>query len=98
MDMNEKKDMMSMVFDNMEIINGMLENLKKEMLEVIFSNEMNLFKKAIFIQGVFSYVNSILAMTSSLNDEEKNKKISEFINISMLLNENIDEDTIKFIN
>lgn len=98
MDMDEKKDMMSMVFDSMEIINGMLENLKKEMLEVIFSNEMNLFKKAIFIQGVFSYVNSILAMTSSLNDEEKNKKISEFVNISMLLNENIDEDTIKFIN
>ena len=58
---NKKFDIISFLFNNESFINGLLENLKKELMEVIFSDSLSLFKKSIFIQGVFTYTNLILS-------------------------------------
>ena len=51
---NKNFDIISFLFNNESFINGLLENLKKELMEVIFSDNLSLFKKSIFIQGVFT--------------------------------------------
>ena len=51
---NEGFDIMSFLFNNKSFIEGLIENLKKELMEVIFSENLNIFKKSIFIQGVFT--------------------------------------------
>ena len=57
---NKNFDIVSFLFNNESFINGLLENLKKELMDVIFSDNLSLFKKSIFIQGVFTYANLIL--------------------------------------
>ena len=56
-----------------ENLEKIIENLKKELMEVIFSDNLSLFKKSIFIQGVFTYANLILSNNTSMSDKEKNK-------------------------
>lgn len=85
MGVDTKKDLSSFIFDNENIIDGLLEDLKKEMIDIIFSKDLSLFKKTIFIQGVFTYTNLILSSNQSLSDEEKNKKMLEMVNISQML-------------
>ncbi|EGQ80709.1 hypothetical protein HMPREF9094_0258, partial [Fusobacterium animalis ATCC 51191] len=63
----------SFLFNNESFINELLENLKKELMEVIFSDNLSLFKKSIFIQGVFTYANLILSNNTSMSDKEKTK-------------------------
>lgn len=67
-------DLARALFDNKTLVNDIFENLKKELLEFIFLDEINTFKKAIFIQGVFSYANLILSANQSMTEEEKNLK------------------------
>lgn len=95
----EKKiDIIEAVFNNETLINNIFENLKKELLEFIFMEEVSTFKKAIFIQGMFSYANLILNANQTLSDEEKNNKMIELINISRMLNESRVGDLSKYIN
>ena len=75
-----------------------IENLKKGLMEVIFSDNLSLFKKSIFIQGVFTYANLILNNNTSMLDEEKNKIMQEIVEISNLLAENSMEDMKRYIN
>ena len=42
---NKNFDIVSFLFNNESFINGLLENLKKELMEVIFSDNLSLFKK-----------------------------------------------------
>ena len=95
---NKNFNIISFLFNNEGFINGLLENLKKELMEVIFSETLSLFKKSIFIQGVFTYANLILSNNTSMSDEEKNKIMQEIIEISNLLTENSMEDIKRYTN
>ena len=95
---NEGFDIMSFLFNNKSFIEGLIENLKKELMEVIFSETLSLFKKSIFIQGVFTYANLILSNNTSMSDEEKNKIMQEIVEISNLLAENSMEDIKRYTN
>ena len=76
----------------------LVENLKKELMEVIFSENLNIFKKSIFIQGVFTYANLILSNNESLSKEEKTKIMEEIVEISNLLADETLEDVKKYAN
>lgn len=95
---NKDFDIVSFLFNNENFINGLLENLKKELIEFIFLENISLFKKSIFIQGVFTYANLILANNTTMSDEEKNKIMKEIIEISNLLNESLVEEIGKYPN
>ena len=95
---NEGFDIMSFLFNNKSFIEGLIENLKKELMEVIFSENLNIFKKSIFIQGVFTYANLILSNNESLSKEEKTKIMEEIVEISNLLAEETLEDVQKYAN
>ena len=95
---NKNFDIISFLFNNKNFINGLLENLKKELMEVIFSDNLSLFKKSIFIQGVFTYANLILSNNTSMSNEEKSKIIQEIVEISNLLTENSMEDIKRYTN
>ena len=95
---NEGFDIMSFLFNNKSFIEGLIENLKKELMEVIFSENLNIFKKSIFIQGVFTYANLILSNNESLSKEEKTKIMEEIVEISNLLVEETFEDIKKYAN
>jgi len=95
---NEGFDIMSFLFNNKSFIEGLIENLKKELMEVIFSENLNIFKKSIFIQGVFTYANLILSNNESLTKEEKTKIMEEIVEISNLLAEETLEDVKKYAN
>ena len=95
---NEGFDIMSFLFNNKSFIEGLIENLKKELMEVIFSENLNIFKKSIFIQGVFTYANLILSNNESLSKEEKTKIMEEIVEISNLLAEETLEDIKKYAN
>ncbi|WP_314326776.1 hypothetical protein [Fusobacterium pseudoperiodonticum] len=95
---NEGFDIMSFLFNNKSFIEGLIENLKKELMEVIFSENLNIFKKSIFIQGVFTYANLILSNNESLSKEEKTKIMEEIVEISNLLTEETLEDIKKYTN
>ena len=94
---NKNFDIISFL-NNKNFINGLLENLKKELMEVIFSDNLSLFKKSIFIQGVFTYANLILSNNTSMSNEEKSKIIQEIVEISNLLTENSMEDIKRYTN
>lgn len=97
--MSEKVlEIVHVVFNNEKIINEVLENLKKELLEIIFMENLSTFKKALFIQGAFAYANLILNTNQTLSDEEKEKKMIELINISKMLGEEALEDISKYAN
>ncbi len=95
---NEGFDIMSFLFNNKSFIEGLIENLKKELMEVIFSENLNIFKKSIFIQGVFTYANLILSNNESLSKEEKTKIMEEIVEISNLLADETLEDVKKYVN
>ena len=95
---NKNFNIISFLFNNEGFINGLLENLKKELMEVVFSETLSLFKKSIFIQGVFTYANLILSNNTSMSDEEKNKIMQEIVEISNLLTENSMEDIKRYTN
>ena len=95
---NEGFDIISFLFNNKSFIEGLIENLKKELMEVIFSENLNIFKKSIFIQGVFTYANLILSNNESLSKEEKTKIMEEIVEISNLLAEETFEDIKKYAN
>jgi len=95
---NKKFDIISFLFNNESFINGLLENLKKELMEVIFSENLNIFKKSIFIQGVFTYANLILSNNETMTEEEKTKIMEEIVEISNLLVEETLEDVKKYAN
>lgn len=95
---NEGFDIMSFLFNNKSFIEGLIENLKKELMEVIFSENLNIFKKSIFIQGVFTYANLILSNNESLTKEEKTKIMEEIVEISNLLADETLEDVKKYAN
>ena len=95
---NKNFNIISFLFNNEGFINGLLENLKKELMEVIFSETLSLFKKSIFIQGVFTYANLILSNNTSMSNEEKNKIMQEIVEISNLLTENSMEDIKRYTN
>ena len=95
---NESFNIMSFLFNNKSFIDGLIENLKKELMEVIFSENLNIFKKSIFIQGVFTYANLILSNNESLTKEEKTKIMEEIVEISNLLVEETLEDAKKYAN
>ena len=82
---NEDFNIMSFLFNNKSFIDGLVENLKKELMEVIFSENLNIFKKSIFIQGVFTYANLILSNNETMTKEEKTKIMEEILEISNLL-------------
>ena len=95
---NKNFDIISFLFNNESFINGLLENLKKELMEVIFSDNLSLFKKSIFIQGVFTYANLILSNNESLSKEEKTRIMEEIVEISNLLADETLEDVKKYAN
>ena len=95
---NKNFDIISFLFNNESFINGLLENLKKELMDVIFSDNLSLFKKSIFIQGVFTYANLILSNNTSMSDEEKSKIMQEIVEISNLLADETLEDVKKYAN
>ena len=95
---NEGFNIMSFLFNNKSFIEGLIENLKKELMEVIFSENLNIFKKSIFIQGVFTYANLILSNNESLTKEEKTKIMEEIVEISNLLADETFEDVKKYAN
>lgn len=95
---NKNFDIISFLFNNESFINSLLENLKKELMEVIFSENLSLFKKSIFIQGVFTYANLILSNNTSVLDEEKSKIMQEIVEISNLLTEYSMEDIKRYTN
>ena len=95
---NEGFNIMSFLFNNKSFIEGLIENLKKELMEVIFSENLNIFKKSIFIQGVFTYANLILSNNESLSKEEKTKIMEEIVEISNLLADETFKDVKKYAN
>ena len=95
---NENFNIMSFLFNNKSFIDGLIENLKKELMEVIFSENLNIFKKSIFIQGVFTYANLILSNNETMTKEEKTKIMEEIVEISNLLVEETLEDAKKYAN
>ena len=95
---NEGFNIMSFLFNNKSFIEGLIENLKKELMEVIFSENLNVFKKSIFIQGVFTYTSLILSNNETMSREEKTKIMEEIVEISNLLADETLEDTKKDVN
>ena len=95
---NEGFDIMSFLFNNKSFVDGLIENLKKELIEVIFSENLNIFKKSIFIQGVFTYANLILSNNETMTKEEKTKIMEEIVEISNLLADETLEDVKKYAN
>ena len=95
---NEGFNIMSFLFNNKSFIEGLIENLKKELMEVIFSENLNVFKKSIFIQGVFTYASLILSNNETMSREEKTKIMEEILEISNLLADETFEDTKKYVN
>ena len=95
---NEGFNIMSFLFNNKSFIEGLIENLKKELMEVIFSENLNVFKKSIFIQGVFTYTSLILSNNETRSREEKTKIMEEIVEISNLLADETLEDTKKYVN
>ncbi|ATV73118.1 hypothetical protein CTN00_09320 [Fusobacterium pseudoperiodonticum] len=95
---NEGFNIMSFLFNNKSFIEGLIENLKKELMEVIFSENLNIFKKSIFIQGVFTYANLILSNNETMTKEEKTKIMEEIVEISNLLADETLEDVKKYAN
>lgn len=95
---NEGFNIMSFLFNNKSFIEGLIENLKKELMEVIFSENLNVFKKSIFIQGVFTYASLILSNNETMSREEKTKIMEEIVEISNLLADETLEDTKKYVN
>lgn len=95
---NEGFNIMSFLFNNKSFIEGLIENLKKELMEVIFSENLNVFKKSIFIQGVFTYTSLILSNNETMSREEKTKIMEEIVEISNLLADESFEDTKKYVN
>ena len=95
---NESFNIMSFLFNNKSFVDGLIENLKKELMEVIFSENLNIFKKSIFIQGVFTYTNLILSNNETMTKEEKTKIMEEIVEISNLLTEETFEDIKKYAN
>lgn len=95
---NEGFNIMSFLFNNKSFIEGLIENLKKELMEVIFSENLNVFKKSIFIQGVFTYASLILSNNETMSREEKTKIMEEIVEISNLLADETFEDTKKYVN
>lgn len=95
---NEGFDIMSFLFNNKSFVDGLIENLKKELMEVIFSENLNIFKKSIFIQGVFTYANLILSNNETMTKEEKTKIMKEIVEISNLLADETLEDVKKYAN
>ena len=95
---NESFNIMSFLFNNKSFVDGLIENLKKELMEVIFSENLNIFKKSIFIQGVFTYANLILSNNETMTKEEKTKIMEEIVEISNLLTEETFEDIKKYAN
>ena len=95
---NESFNIMSFLFNNKSFIDGLIENLKKELMEVIFSENLNIFKKSIFIQGVFTYANLILSNNETMTKEEKTKIMEEIVEISNLLADETLEDVKKYAN
>ncbi len=95
---NEGFDIMSFLFNNKSFVDGLIENLKKELMEVIFSENLNIFKKSIFIQGVFTYANLILSNNETMTKEEKTKIMEEIVEISNLLADETLEDVKKYAN
>ena len=95
---NESFNIMSFLFNNKSFIDGLIENLKKELMDVIFSENLNIFKKSIFIQGVFTYANLILSNNETMTEEEKTKIMEEIVEISNLLVEETLEDVKKYAN
>ncbi|EHI78282.1 hypothetical protein HMPREF9093_01463 [Fusobacterium sp. oral taxon 370 str. F0437] len=95
---NEGFNIMSFLFNNKSFIEGLIENLKKELMEVIFSENLNVFKKSIFIQGVFTYTSLILSNNETMSREEKTKIMEEIVEISNLLADETLEDTKKYVN
>ena len=95
---NEGFNIMSFLFNNKSFIEGLIENLKKELMEVIFSENLDIFKKSIFIQGVFTYANLILSNNESLSKEEKTKIMEEIVEISNLLADETFKDVKKYAN
>ena len=89
---NEGFDIMSFLFNNKSFVDGLIENLKKELMEVIFSENLNIFKKSIFIQGIFTYANLILSNNETMTKEEKTKIMKEIVEISNLLADETLED------
>ncbi|MCI7223402.1 MAG: hypothetical protein SOY60_05680 [Fusobacterium gastrosuis] len=96
--MKEELDIVTAVFNNKKMIDNIFENLKKELMEVIFMENFSVFKKAIFIQGVFNYANLILNANQTMSEEEKTFKMTELIDISRMLNETYDESIVKYRN
>ena len=95
---NEGFDIMSFLFNNKSFVDGLIENLKKELMEVIFSENLNIFKKSIFIQGIFTYANLILSNNETMTKEEKTKIMKEIVEISNLLADETLEDVKKYAN
>ncbi|ATV59033.1 hypothetical protein [Fusobacterium pseudoperiodonticum] len=95
---NEGFNIMSFLFNNKSFVDGLIENLKKELMEVIFSENLNIFKKSIFIQGVFTYANLILSNNETMTKEEKTKIMEEIVEISNLLADETLEDVKKYAN
>ena len=95
---NEGFNIMSFLFNNKSFIEGLIENLKKELMEIIFSENLNIFKKSIFIQGVFTYANLILSNNETMTKEEKTKIMEEIVEISNLLADETLEDVKKYAN
>lgn len=95
---NEGFNIMSFLFNNKSFIEGLIENLKKELMEIIFSENLNVFKKSIFIQGVFTYTSLILSNNETMSREEKTKIMEEIVEISNLLADETLEDTKKYVN
>ncbi len=95
---NEGFNIMSFLFNNKSFIESLIENLKKELMEVIFSENLNVFKKSIFIQGVFTYTSLILSNNETMSREEKTKIMEEIVEISNLLADETLEDTKKYVN
>ena len=95
---NEGFDIMSFLFNNKSFVDGLIKNLKKELMEVIFSENLNIFKKSIFIQGVFTYANLILSNNETMTKEEKTKIMEEIVEISNLLADETLEDVKKYAN
>lgn len=95
---NESFNIAAFLFNNKNFIEGLIENLKKELMEVIFSEHLNIFKKSIFIQGVFTYANLILSNNETMTNEEKTKIMQEIVEISNLLADEALDDSEKYLN
>ena len=54
---NESFNIMSFLFNNKSFIDGLIENLKKELMEVIFSENLNIFKKSLLDKNLFFLYN-----------------------------------------